>query len=131
METSLRTTVNYNNIPKDSALLKSIKPLKKGEIVSYRVAGSFDPTKPDKFFGKTILLPATDIVTDPVTGEIYDIAYITGYAAGGQPVFGEIWFQDFNGSMISLSGGNASEMKLYTYLELCNYNADNLSAYLH
>jgi hypothetical protein len=124
---SMQKSVAYNQIPKDSVLLKRIKPLKKGEQVKYRVAGAYDSSQPDKFFGRTLVLPSTDVITDPETGEVYDIAYITGYAEGGIPQLGEIWFNDFEGSIKTLNGGNASDMKLYTYLELCNYLADNPS----
>lgn len=123
--TTVVTPIKYNNIPADSSLLKNLKKLGRDEKVKYRVCGSFDPEKPDKFYGRTLILPTTDQITDPDTSEVYDIAYIKGLRAGGIQDVGDIVFDDFHASTITLFGNSADDQGKYKYIELCNYLAQN------
>jgi hypothetical protein len=123
--TITQTPVKYNQIPKESALIKRIKPLEKKERVQYRVHGAYDPGQPGKFFGRTLALPCEDTIMDAETGDVYDIAFIEGLGPGGIPQIGSIMFNDFDGSMITLSGDSAMDQRKYQYIELCNFLADN------
>jgi hypothetical protein len=123
--TITQTPVKYNQIPKESALLKRLKPLDKNERVRYRVYGAYDPSQPDKFFGRTLALPCEDTIMDPETGDVFDIAFVEGVGSGGVPQIGAIMFNDFDGAMITLSGNSAMDQRKYQYIELCNFLADN------
>jgi hypothetical protein len=123
--TTIAQPIRYNEIPKESVLLTRIKPLERGQRQKYRVYGAYDPTKPGKFFGRTVALPTKDTIIDPDTQAVYDIAFVTGIGPGGVPEIGEIIFDDFNGCIISLTGGNATDQRKYQYIELCNFLKDN------
>lgn len=125
--TIAQVPVRYNEIPPDSILLTRIPPLARGERVKYRVYGAYDPTKPGKFFGRTLALPTIDTVIDPNTGQVYDIAFVEKVGQAGVPEIGEIIFEDFNRCTITLVGGNAMDQRKYTYIELCNFLKDNPS----
>jgi hypothetical protein len=123
--TIAQTPVKFNQIPSDSSLLKKIKPLKKDEHVQYRLRGAFDPKRPGQFFGRTLVLPTQDTISDPDTGETYDIAFIEGVGPGGIPKVGTIMFEDFNLCLITLKGNSGLDQRKYNYIELCNFLADN------
>lgn len=123
--TIAQTPVKFNQIPKESALLKRIKPLGKDERVQYRVYGAYDPQQPGQFFGRTVVLPCEDTIADPDTGETYDIAYIEGVGPGGIPKVGTIIFEDFNACTITLFGNSGQDQRKYQYIELCNFLQDN------
>lgn len=123
--TIAQAPVKYNDIPKESKLLTRIKPLGKDDHVKYRVLGSTDPSKPGKLFGPTTILPTIDTVSDPDTGEVYDIAYVQSFGQGGAPIIGDIILDDFNRFTITLKGSSTSDRRKYQYLELCNYLVNN------
>lgn len=123
--TIAQTPVKYNEIPKESILLKRIKPLGEKEYVKYRVAGSYNPRKPGKLFGRTTALPTTDTIMDPDTGYVYDIAFVESFGPGGAPIVGEIILDDFNAFTITLRGNSALDKRKYQYIELCNFLKDN------
>lgn len=118
-------SIRYNQIPKDSVLFTSLKKLGRNEKVKYRVFGSQKSNKPGKFFGPSVILPATDVITDPDTGEVYDIAYVKSVGAGGVQNTEAIEFDDFNAFTLVLFGNNVEHQKMYQYIELSNYLADN------
>jgi hypothetical protein len=120
-----KTIVKYNEIPEDSHLLKKIKPLKRGEQVTYRLHGCYDPDRPNKFFGRTLRIPPTDLIMDK-EGNTYDIAMVKGLGPGGvQELDGEVYFEPTSLCLMTLNGSNAREMRRYQYMEICNFNGDN------
>jgi hypothetical protein len=123
-QTVQTVAVQFNQIPKDSELRKKIKPLNKGDKVTYRLVGSVDPSKPGKFFGASKFIPNTDTINGP-DGETYDIAYIVGVGQGGVPEFGDIYFEEEERFRKTLYGKNAKDVRLYEYLEMSNYLKDN------
>lgn len=125
--TIAQAPIRYNEIPKDSVLLTRIKTLGPTEHVKYRVFGSYNPRKPGKISGRTTVLPSSDVITDPKTGDVYDIAFIQGMGPGGVPNFGEIIFDDSSYFTITLRGGSATDRRIYQYIELCNFLKDNPS----
>lgn len=116
--------VQFNQVP-DKSVIKKFKPLGKNESVTFRVKGSYDPSNPKKRVLRTMLLPQQDVVKDPETGEVYDIAYISGIGQGGVPIFGEIWFDDKSGSAKTLHGNRAADVRMYNYIMMSNYLVDN------
>lgn len=117
--------VQYNQIPDDSAILKSIDPLKKGESITFRIIGSYDPSNPRRRVLRSMFVPTTDVIKDPETGDTYDIAYIKGIGQGGVPILGEIFINDKHGSAITLKGDRPDDVRKYQYLMMCNYLSDN------
>ena len=117
--------VQFNQIPKDSAIYEDIKPLGKDDTITFRLKGSYDPSNPKKRTLRTLMLPQTDVIKDPKTGDTYDIGYIESVRQGGLPVFGEIWFDDKSGSAIKLHGKRAEDVRKYNYIMISNYLADN------
>lgn len=118
-------TIRYNDIPKTSSLKKKLDDFfkKNKDRVQYRVIGSHDPVT-GKHYGKTLRIPKSDVVQDS-DGNVYDIAYVEGAGPGGKQKVGEIWFHDYNGSLITLFVNSAKDRKQIEYLELCNYLTDN------
>jgi hypothetical protein len=113
--------IEWNNYKKKPAALK------RGQRATYELIGiKEDPLSTDGrleipfMFG----IPTTDrIVGDG--DEVIDIAYISNYTHGNVPQFGEIVFTKAQAGTITLDGGRPEDMKMYEYLELCNYNASN------
>lgn len=120
--------VQYNQIPKESALLKDIQPLQKGDSITFRIKGSFDPSNPKRRVLRSMFLPNTDVVKDPETGETYDIAYIKGIGPGNVPILGDIYFDDRHGAALTLKGSRPDDVRKYQYIMLTNYLADNPNA---
>jgi hypothetical protein len=118
-------TVQYNIIPQDSPLLTNIPKIPKGKLVQFRAYGCIDPARPGKFFGRTVRVPPTDIITDN-EGNTYDIAMIKSVGAGGvQELDNEVFFDTIQACLISLRSSSAREMRQYQYFMLCNYNGSN------
>jgi hypothetical protein len=118
-------TVQYNQVPKDSHLLTEIPKLERGQIAQFVVYGAYDPAHPGKFFGRTLRVPPTDIISDK-DGNVYDIAMIRSVGAGGiQELDDEVFFDTMRGCIITLYAGNARDMRQYQYFMLCNYNGSN------
>jgi hypothetical protein len=106
---------------------KKVAALKKGQKVTYELVGlKEDPLSTDGRLEVPFMfgVPATDRIVDD-SDEVVDIAYITNYGHGNTPQFGEINFLKSQGGTITLSGGKADDMKMYEYMEICNYNASN------
>ena len=64
-------------------------------------------------------------VFDPDLNDYIDIAYIEGYATGGKPIFGQIFFESDKRGRIFLRGGNPSDQRKYEFMERSNENLSN------
>jgi hypothetical protein len=106
---------------------RKVAPLKRGQKVTYELVNiGVDPLSTD---GRPELpfvlgIPTRDRIIDE-DDNIVDIAYITNYSFGNNPVFGEIQFTKAMGGTITLAGGKVEDQKMYEFMELSNYNASN------
>jgi hypothetical protein len=121
-ETTTRNRVN--EIPKDSVLNKKVKPFGKGDVAKYRLYNSYDPVKKVHLL-RDVSVPNRDSITDPDTGEVYEIGYVKNFDPTGKPVFGEVWFEATGLCMFTLHGGQVQHKKMYDYIERCNFLSDN------
>lgn len=117
--------VQYNQVPKESAIVKNVPALAKEESITFRLKGSYDPANPKRRVLRSLFLPNTDVIKDPDTGETYDIAYITGVGQGGTPILGDIFFDDKHGSALTLKGNRPDDVRKYNYIMMSNFLADN------
>lgn len=113
-----------NQIPKESKLNTQVKPLGRDDTAMYRLFGSYDPVK-KKYFLRDAAVPNLDVVTDPDTGEPYEIGCILNQDASGKINLAEIWFEKTSMCQFTLHGNNVKEKKIYDYLERSNFLVSN------
>jgi hypothetical protein len=120
----MENKVQWNNTKKQIAPLKG--------TVMYEISGiKQNPMATDRLEFEIPFMcgvPSTDrIVEDLGKGDtqVVDIAYIDSFGPGGVPNFGQITFMKANAGAIVLSDRKANDVKMYDYLERCNYNESN------
>jgi len=113
-----------NQVPKESAIRKKIKPLGANETATYRLFGSYDPVK-KKYSLRDVCVPNLDVITDPETGDTYEIGYVVNQDTNGKINLGEIWFEKTALCRFTLHGNNVKEKKIYDFLEMSNYLVSN------
>jgi hypothetical protein len=106
---------------------KEYKDLKLGkdEVKIFRLINiKEDRDNPGRIIYPVTQINSTDVVRDG-NGEVHDIAYIKSVDGQGLPKYGDIVFTQSSFGQRVLRGKNASDVKLYPYLMLCNKNASN------
>lgn len=109
---------------------KTIKPLK-GTIM-YEISGiKQNPMATDRLEFEIPFMsgiPSTDRIMENLEGgesRVVDIAYIDSFGPGGVPSFGQITFMKANAGCIVLNASKPNDVKMYDYMERCNFNESN------
>lgn len=117
----MKRTQYYNNI--SEKLLKTAQ-LKKGETAVFKMVNMRQkPWAPGQWFIPTINVPSTDDIYDPGDDTFKQIAYIKKVNPDGTFELDEIYVGPYGrqpGALV-LSGDNAKDRELYTYLYLSNF----------
>lgn len=111
-----------NNRPSYKIPDKLKKVLKKGEYAQYEVLDIFDGNGVETL--RDLLIPSTDVIQDPDSGEIIPIGYVVSWKGDGTPNFGEIIFRADAKCKLILKHG-ARDAAAYQYLEITNFNSSN------
>jgi hypothetical protein len=83
-----------------------------------------DPQNPGEKIYPTVILPATETVSDPATGDPVELGYISNFR-GKAPVLGSLVFRPSNQGRIVLHGSRAEDRDMYVRLKLSDMNESN------
>lgn len=97
------------------------KVIAKGDYAVFKMLGT--GMVDGKFSGYTCGIPVTDTILDD-DGNVFHIGYVSGYRAGGEPIFGDISFSIDNQCMIILHHGVKDAAK-FDFMKNSNYNKSN------